>query len=94
MKAKEKVQELLDRLPDDCSLEDVLYHLHIIQAVDRGLSDIEEGRMTSHRDVAVRGLQAVARIQRDAGARGLAGTSAEEIEDEVEAARRDRRRSR
>ena len=38
MKTKEKVQDLLARFPDDCSLEGVLYHLYVIQAVERGLA--------------------------------------------------------
>ncbi len=51
MKTKEKVQELLARLPDDCSLEDVLYHLYVIQAVERGLADVEARRTISHDEV-------------------------------------------
>ena len=52
MKTKEKVQELLARLPDDCSIEDVLYHLYVIQAVERGLADADAGRTISHEEVA------------------------------------------
>ena len=52
MKTKEKVQELLTRLPDDCSLEDVLYHLYVIQAIERGLADAEGGRTIPHEEVA------------------------------------------
>lgn len=44
MTAKETVRALLDRLPDDCSLEDVLYHLYVVQAAARGLADHEAGR--------------------------------------------------
>ncbi len=44
MTAKETVRALLDRLPDDCSLEDVLYHLYVVQATARGLADYEAGR--------------------------------------------------
>lgn len=53
MTTKEKVQDLLTRLPDDCSLEDVLYHLYVIQAIDRGLADAEAGRTVSHEEVAL-----------------------------------------
>jgi len=49
---KAKVQELLSRLPDDCSLEDVLYHLYVIQAIERGLADAEAGRTIPHAEVA------------------------------------------
>jgi predicted transcriptional regulator len=51
MKAKKTVRDLLDRLPDDCSLEDILYHLYVVQAVERGLSDVEAGRVMSHEEV-------------------------------------------
>lgn len=52
MHAKQVVRDILDRLPDDCSLEDVLYHVYVVQAVDRGQYDVAEGRTLSHTDVA------------------------------------------
>ncbi len=52
MTTKERVQEVLDRLADDCSLDEVLYHLYVLQAVDRGLADAEAGRTISHEEVA------------------------------------------
>jgi hypothetical protein len=52
VQTKETVRDLLDRLPDDCTLDDVLYHLHVIQAIDRGLEDVEAGRTISHEQVA------------------------------------------
>jgi len=35
--AKEEVEALLDKLPDDCSIEDIQYHLYIIEKVRNGL---------------------------------------------------------
>ena len=35
--AKKEVQALLDKLPDDCSLEDVQYHLYVMEKVQRGI---------------------------------------------------------
>jgi len=35
--AKEEVQALIRRLPDDCSLEDIQYHLYVLEKVHRGL---------------------------------------------------------
>lgn len=52
MEAKDTVRELLGRLPDDCSLEDILYHLYVVQAVERGLADADAGRTISHEEVA------------------------------------------
>ena len=35
--AKEEVKSLLDKLPDDCSLEDVQYHLYVVEKIHRGI---------------------------------------------------------
>lgn len=51
MEVKETVRALLDRLPDDCSVEDVLYHLYVLQAVERGQADATAGRTIPHEEV-------------------------------------------
>ena len=51
MTTKDTVRALLDRLPDDCSLDDVLYHLYVVQAIGRGLADSEAGRVIPHDEV-------------------------------------------
>ena len=53
MTTKDRVRALLDRLPDDCSLDDVQYHLYVLQAVARGEADEEGGRVIPHEHVAV-----------------------------------------
>lgn len=40
--AKESVEALLDKLPDDCTLEDVQYHLYVLEKVQRGVTVAEE----------------------------------------------------
>ena len=35
--AKQEVEALLEKLPDDCSLEDIQYHLYVIEKVRHGL---------------------------------------------------------
>ncbi|HKQ99156.1 MAG TPA: hypothetical protein VJT09_00705 [Pyrinomonadaceae bacterium] len=35
--AKEEVESLLNKLPDDCSLEDIQYHLYVLEKVRHGL---------------------------------------------------------
>ena len=35
--AKEEVEALLSKLPDDCSIEDIQYHLYVIEKVRKGL---------------------------------------------------------
>ena len=49
---KETVRALLDRLTDDCRLDDVLYHLYVIQVVEQGRADAEAGRTVSNQEVA------------------------------------------
>ncbi|MDM9382517.1 MULTISPECIES: hypothetical protein [Chlorogloeopsis] len=39
--AKQKIQSLLNQLPDNCSIEDVQYHLYVIETVRRGLEVVE-----------------------------------------------------
>jgi predicted transcriptional regulator len=51
MTTKETVRALLDRLPEDCSLDDVLYHLYVLQAVERGEADAAAGRTIPHEQV-------------------------------------------
>ena len=49
--AKKAVSDLLKKLPDNCSLEDVQYHLFVLQKVERGLKDAEEGRVYTQEEV-------------------------------------------
>ncbi len=52
MQAKETVRALLDRLSDDCTLQDVLYHLYVLSEVEQGGQELEEGRGIPHDQVA------------------------------------------
>ena len=52
MTTKQTVLALLDRLPDDCSLEDVQYHLYVVQALEAGEADEVAGRVIPHEQVA------------------------------------------
>ena len=51
MTAKHSVRALLDRLPEDCTLDDVQYHLYVVQAVARGEADERAGRVIPHAQV-------------------------------------------
>ncbi|MBK1654783.1 hypothetical protein CKO29_08715 [Allochromatium vinosum] len=42
--AKQAVTELLRQLPDDCTLEDIQYHLYVMAKAERGREDIAQGR--------------------------------------------------
>ncbi len=51
---KQEVAALLQRLPDDCSLEDVQYHLYILEKIRRGLQDADEGHVATQEQVEAR----------------------------------------
>jgi predicted transcriptional regulator len=53
-RVKQEVEKILNILPDDCSIEDVQYHLYVLQKIERGLKDIEEGKTYSQEEVEAR----------------------------------------
>lgn len=44
---KEQAIAMIQSLPDDCTYEDILYHLYVCEKIDQGLQDAEEGRVVS-----------------------------------------------
>ena len=44
VKPKKRASKLLKDLPDDCSYEDIQYHLYVLQKVERGLDDADKGK--------------------------------------------------
>ena len=52
--AKQTVEPLLHRLPDDCSLEDVQYHLYVLEKVHNGLDDARKNGTLSQEQVEAR----------------------------------------
>ncbi len=52
--AKEQVQQILQKLPEDASLEDIQYHIYVRQKIQQGMDDVEAGRVVSHSEVQQR----------------------------------------
>ena len=48
---KEVVRQLLDQLPDDCTIDDVQYQLYVIASVEQGRAEIAEGKGLPHEQV-------------------------------------------
>lgn len=40
---KQQVQSILNRLPDDCTLDDVQYHLYVAETLRRRLDQLDAG---------------------------------------------------
>ena len=55
--AKEEVRDILDRLPDDASLEDIQYNIYVCQKVEKGEADMRAGRTLSQVQVEERFAQ-------------------------------------
>ena len=41
---KQEAAEVLRNLPDDSTLEDIQYHLYVLEKIRKGREDIAEGR--------------------------------------------------
>ncbi len=42
--AKQEVEHLLQNLPDDATLEDIQYHLYVLEKIRRAREDVAAGR--------------------------------------------------
>lgn len=49
--AKENVASLLNKLPEDCTLEDVQYHLYVVEKIQNGIARAETEGTISQRDI-------------------------------------------
>lgn len=54
MSLKQEMLDLIQQLPDDCTIEDVQYHLYVRQKVERGLKAAEEGQVVSQEEARKR----------------------------------------
>jgi len=51
--AKQDVEHLLHQLPDDSTLEDIQYHLYVLEKIKRGQKDIADGKHFTSEEVRV-----------------------------------------
>jgi predicted transcriptional regulator len=54
MTIKEKMKELIEEQPDDASYDEIMRELAFARMVERGLSDVREGRVISNEDMGKR----------------------------------------
>ena len=45
--AKKQAIKLIKLLPDDSTIEDIQYHLYVLEKVEQGIRAIDEGRVVS-----------------------------------------------
>jgi len=51
---KETTVETIKRLPDGCSVEDIMYEINFVAQVLEGLKDAEDGRLLSTEELLAR----------------------------------------
>ena len=51
---KEAALETIKQLPDECSIEDIMYEINFIAQVLDGLKDAEEGRLLTSEELLKR----------------------------------------
>jgi hypothetical protein len=63
---KQAALTLIQRMPENASLEEVMYNLYFRQRVDRGIRELGEGKTVSHAEVK----RSLAKWLRSAGQAG------------------------
>jgi predicted transcriptional regulator len=51
---KEEARQIIDRLPDECSWEDVMYEMYVRKSIEAGLADSAAGRVHTLDEVCQR----------------------------------------
>ncbi len=49
-KIKDQIISFIKSLPDDVTLEDIMYHLYVREKIFRGLKDADEGKKVSNEE--------------------------------------------
>ena len=48
---RDRALELVEQLEDNVGYDEILYRLYLLQQIEEGLEDAEEGRTTSHDEI-------------------------------------------
>ncbi len=51
---KAEARSMIEELPDDASLEDIQYHLYVLEKIKRGIGRAETEGAVSHEDAKAR----------------------------------------
>jgi len=48
---KDEIKQIIDNLPDDCSIEDIQYTLYVKSKIQKGLEDIKNGNSFTNEEM-------------------------------------------
>jgi predicted transcriptional regulator len=51
MTIKQKACEVISRMPEESTFADIQYHLYVLECIERGERDIEDGKTLTHDEV-------------------------------------------
>ena len=51
---KQEAQEMIENLPDNCTYEDIQYHLYVVEKIKNGINRVENGETPSHEEAKQR----------------------------------------
>ena len=51
---KEEVQEIIQNLPDNCTYEDIQYHLYVVEKIKNGIHRAKNDEVSSHQQAKQR----------------------------------------
>lgn len=51
---KQEAQKMIQNLPDNCTDEDIQYHLYVIEKIKNGISRAKDGEVSSHQEAKQR----------------------------------------
>jgi predicted transcriptional regulator len=54
MTAKQMAQKVISSLPEESTYDDIQYHLYVLQCVEEGERDVEDGKVLTHDEVEQR----------------------------------------
>jgi len=57
MTVKEKVQQVISKMPDESTIDDIQYHFFVLQCIEQGEKKIEEGKTLTQEEVESRLLK-------------------------------------
>ena len=48
---KEEIIDLIKKLPEDATIDDIMYHLYVKKKILAGIRDLEQGKVIAHEKV-------------------------------------------
>lgn len=54
MTVKEKACEVISRMPEESTFEDIQYHLYVLQCIEQGEKEIQDGKTLTYEQVESR----------------------------------------